>query len=349
MKASYVSSSAISEALRYSLSRMQKDLVQNQQEATLGRHADVGLALGASTGQAVSLRRDTDRLNSLLNANSQATNRLEATQASLTVAQEASTKFLTTLTAATGGNVHRSVLAAEAKSTLAQLTDALNTSINGQFIFAGINTDAKPVADFNDPNSQARQAFETAFETRFGFAMDDPQVATIPAEDIVSFVDTEVNELFMGDGWGEHVSSASDQLISARISLNETADVSVSANEDAIRQMMMGVVTITLLADTPLSTDAMKAVTDRSLEQFGGVVGEIGQLQSRTGIIQNRVNSASTRVESQVQVFQAMTLDLESVDPYEAATKVNDLLTQIDVAYALTARIQNLSLLNHLR
>ena len=39
---------------------------------------------------------------------------------------------------------------------------------------------------------------------------------------------------------------------------------------------------------------------------------------------------------------------LEGVDPYEATANVNALLTQIETAYALTARLQNLSLINHI-
>ena len=39
---------------------------------------------------------------------------------------------------------------------------------------------------------------------------------------------------------------------------------------------------------------------------------------------------------------------LESVDPYEASTRVTTLLTQIETSYAMTARIQQLSLLDYL-
>ena len=39
---------------------------------------------------------------------------------------------------------------------------------------------------------------------------------------------------------------------------------------------------------------------------------------------------------------------LEAVDPYEASTRVSTLMTQIETSYALTARIQRLSLLNYL-
>ena len=57
MKASFVSSSAISQALRYSMLRTQNDLVQAQKEAATGKLADSGLVLGARTAQAVSFAR----------------------------------------------------------------------------------------------------------------------------------------------------------------------------------------------------------------------------------------------------------------------------------------------------
>jgi flagellar hook-associated protein 3 FlgL len=39
---------------------------------------------------------------------------------------------------------------------------------------------------------------------------------------------------------------------------------------------------------------------------------------------------------------------LEGVDPYEASTRLSSLLTQVETAYAMTARIQKLTLLNYL-
>ncbi len=61
MKASYVSSQAITQALRYSMSRMQSELVVAQKEVATGRVADPGLTLGARTGQSVSLARENLR------------------------------------------------------------------------------------------------------------------------------------------------------------------------------------------------------------------------------------------------------------------------------------------------
>ena len=41
-------------------------------------------------------------------------------------------------------------------------------------------------------------------------------------------------------------------------------------------------------------------------------------------------------------------VDLEAVDPYEASIRVTSILTQVETAYALTVRLQEMSLVYHL-
>jgi flagellar hook-associated protein 3 FlgL len=60
------------------------------------------------------------------------------------------------------------------------------------------------------------------------------------------------------------------------------------------------------------------------------------------------VSGATDRINSQVDLFQRNLQDLEGVDPYEASTKITSLLNQIETSYSLTARIQQLSLVNFL-
>jgi len=39
---------------------------------------------------------------------------------------------------------------------------------------------------------------------------------------------------------------------------------------------------------------------------------------------------------------------VEGVDPYEASTRMNSLLAQVEASYTLTSRIQQMSLMNYL-
>ena len=60
-----------------------------------------------------------------------------------------------------------SALAAKAKLTA--LIDQMNTNAGGAFIFAGINTDVKPLTDYYDsPAPASKLAVDNAFVTEFG-------------------------------------------------------------------------------------------------------------------------------------------------------------------------------------
>src|SRR5262249_8588232 len=79
----FISTSAISEATRLSLAKLQAKLADAQKEVSTSRLADVGASLGYKTGQSVSLRQDHARLSGIIDANSAVTTRLDATQAGL--------------------------------------------------------------------------------------------------------------------------------------------------------------------------------------------------------------------------------------------------------------------------
>lgn len=348
MKASFVSSSAISNAMRYQIGRLQADLVKGQKEVSTGRVADTGLALGARTGQSVSLNRDLDRLQGIINSNGLVKSRLSATQSALSQIASSAQTFLGTLTASTSGDAGTTVTLTDAKGTLTALTSVINTSLNGEYLFAGINTDVKPLDDFSAPGSPARAAFDTAFQTHFGFTQSDPLAGGITAAQMDNFLTTVVEPQFLGAGWQGTWSSATDKKIVSRIALNETAETSVSANNDGVRKLAMAAASISAMFTAQMSDAAKKAIVDRSLGMVGEAIANISTEQSQAGIAENRVKNASDRIGMQVDLFKRNVLDMEGIDPYEASNRVSALLTQIETSYALTARIRQLSLLKFL-
>jgi flagellar hook-associated protein 3 FlgL len=345
MKASYVSSNAISQALRYSMMRMQTELVSAQKESTTLRVADVGLALGARTGQSVSLARDVERLNGIIDSNSLISSRLSSTQDVLDQLTTRAEEFRATLSTAISGSTDKNVIQADGTAMLELLTSTLNTSINGQYLFAGINTDVKPIADFSDPASPSRIAFENVFQTHFSFALTDPAAAGITAAQMDTFLTNVVEPQFLGAGWDANWSAATDQPIVSRIALNETAETSVSANIVGIRKLAMVAAITSELMKSSLNTGAAEAVNTRALGLVIEGISEITDQRTVTGIAEQRVTNASERIDTQVNLFEKTIINMESVDPYEAATRVSALVSQIETAYALTSRIQQLSLL----
>jgi flagellar hook-associated protein 3 FlgL len=348
MKISFVSSHAISKALNYQMMRLQGDMMNAQKEMSSGKYADVGLVLGARTGQAVALNRDIDRLKALGDSNGLVSTRLDTIQDAMTRLTQEAEAFLSALTVGGGGDTERQVLQATGKNTLETLTSVLNTSLKGEYIFAGVNTDIKPINDYEEAGSPNKAAFDTAFTTFFGFPQSDPAVANISATDMTDFLDNVVQPMFMGTDWQANWSNATDEPVTSRITLNEMAETSVSANSEGIRKLAMTTSIISDLLQAPLNENARNALIDQSRVLVGEAIADVQNVQAKVGLVQNRVVSANERLSMQVEIMTKNLDDMQGVDPYEAATRVNDLLTQIETSYALTSRIQQLSLLKYL-
>ncbi|TIM63729.1 MAG: flagellar hook-associated family protein, partial [Mesorhizobium sp.] len=282
------------------------------------------------TTQAVTFQRDLDRLNGIVDSNSLVAARLTSTQDSLGQLSDVAQDLLTALTSAVSGDSSTSITQTAGATALQQMTGILNTSVNGEYLFAGTNTDVKPIDDFSAAGSPAKAAFDAAFTSYFGFTQNDPAAANITAAQMDDFITTAVEPQFLGSGWQANWSNATDDQITSRISLNETTQTSVSANEQGIRKLAMAAAMVGTL--------------------FAGNISEagFGLHLDDAGLAQKRVSDASDRMKTQVDLFEKHIIDLEGVDPSEAATRVADLTQHIETSFALTARLQQLSLLNYL-
>jgi flagellar hook-associated protein 3 FlgL len=348
MKASSVSTAAVSQALRYSTQRTQSNLVTAQKEVSTGKLADTGLTLGARTTQVVNFTRDLDRLNGIVDSNTLVSSRLSATQLALEKLSSTAQNFLSTLTSSASGDAVSSITQDGAATALSELTSILNTAFNGEYLFAGVNTDVKPINSFTDSGSSSKAAFDAAFLAQFGFSQNDPAAAEITAAQMDSFITNALEPQFLGADWQTNWSNSTDQKIVSRIALNETTETSVSANSDGMRKLAMAAATISDLFDSNLSEAGKKQLVERAVSMVGEAIAALADLQSQTGIVEKRVTDASERVSMQADLFENQILDMEGVDPYEASTRVSDLLSSIETSYALTARIQELSLLRFL-
>jgi flagellar hook-associated protein 3 FlgL len=348
MKSTFVSTSAISQAMRYSILRAQAELTRAQKEVSTGRVADVGLALGARTGQSVSFARDLERLKGIVDTNGLAAARLSSTQSALTQISGAAQSFLSTLMTSASGDAAPSLTLTDAKGTLQSLTAILNSTYNGEHLFAGINTDVQPINDFTAAGSPNKTAYDAGFLSFFGFTQSDPAAANITAAQMDNFLTTVVEPQFLGAGWQGNWSNATDEGITSRIALNEMVETSVSANDLGMRKLAMAAAAVADAFDSKVGDTARSALLTRAITLVGEAIADIANLSSKTGIVENRVKNATERINMQSDLFEKNILDLEGVDPYRASTRVSTLLQLIETSYALTSRIQQLSLMKFL-
>ena len=348
MKAQSISTYGASAALKALVSQNKAQLVKARQEATTGTVFDVGLALGAKSGQTISLRKEYDRLDVLTDMNKLVQQRMATTQTATTAIIEKAQNFLGDLTGVSNSPESVATAAKSARAMLDSITGLLNTSYNGEYIFSGVNTDVKPVSNYT-AGGLAQEAIHHAFKNHFGFAMDDAQVLGITGDEMKAFLDGDFAEQFNDTNWGLNWSDASDTVIKSRISPTETTETSISANADGFRKAMMSAVMIAEFATIGLNSAAFEALTSKALSTTTQAVTETTSEQTTLGLAQSRTTAATTRIAAQQKILNHSVNNLEEVDPYEASVRVNALMTQMETSYALTVQLQNMSLLNYLK
>jgi flagellar hook-associated protein 3 FlgL len=345
----FISTASLSSETKASIARIQQRLVDAQKELASGRHADVGLTLGAQTGVAVSLRQYITQIQSIKDTNSIVLTRMQGTQAALNTLAATSQTFLNALTPAQSIGTNADTVVQQAEAAMQSLQDQLNASLDGQYLFAGINSDVKPLDNFfGDPPAASAQAINAAFAAKFGMNPDDPNVSSISASDMQDFLSNEFADLFSDTGWAANWSGASDKPVNSRISRTETANTSVTANDNTFRQLAAAFSMVAGLGFANLNSATQQAVMQQATQLVSNGIGGVTKVQSFLGVTQQRVSDANDQIDTQIDFLKKSIDGLESVDPAEVTTQISDLSTALEAAYSVTNRLSNLSIMDFL-
>ncbi|MHB2263927.1 flagellar hook-associated family protein [Aliihoeflea sp. PC F10.4] len=345
MKMTSVSTNAISQTLRLQVARAQAEMIKAQTEVVTLQVADRGLHAGIRTGQSVSLDRDIARLQNIKDTNALVSSRMSASQEAMGQMQDHAQTFMGTLTTSLGGALDPKVVQSQASAMLSTLAAAANTNVAGDFVFAGTNTDIKPLDDFLAPDSTLRAALDDLFADFLG-GIGNPDPADLTAGQVADFLDA-LDDFMSGPGQGEWT-QASDQSITSRIALNETAATSVTVGDMGLRELVTAAAAVLMMSEAGVGDDAMRVVSERAIGWTSVGMAQMTSSQAALGIVEGRVTQASERLSMQVDIFTNMQRDMIGVDEYEAGVRLTALMAQTDTALLLTTRIQQISLLKYL-
>lgn len=345
MQIDAISTLVMSNMLKDQIRRSQNDLTTAQREFATGRHADMGLALGARTGRDLMWRAQLTELQALRDGNTLAGNRLDLVQSTLNSVRDVANVFVQTLTGARDAAGGQTTAKAAAAAALASLTSLLNTSYNGQALFGGINSDVKPIADYD--TGQAKTSVDAAFFAAFGITQSDPAVSTIGAAGMQAFLDAQFAALFQPAQWQSDWSQASGTNVTTRIDTGLVISTGTNANLEAFRNLAQAFTMVLDLGTDRLNGNAFEVIADKALKLAGqGVLG-IGFEQARLGIAESEITAATGRITLRMTTITGGIGALEDADKYEAAMRVNALQSQLEASYTLTGRISRLSILNY--
>ncbi|MES5098303.1 flagellar hook-associated family protein [Agrobacterium sp. BA1120] len=337
MKTTAISSLSISTAMQLTVSNAQTEITKLQKEAVTGTYSDVGLELGTRTSTSMDYTRESGRLQSIIDANAVAEQRMDASQLAMENMSSSAQTLLNSVIALSGNTDTSSLAVAQttAKSTLENFVSYANTSVNGEFLFSGINTDVQTLGD--DFITQVTDDFNEAFTAAF----PDPSSAT--AEDMKTFL-SDYQDSFDWSQW----TGASETTMSSRISTSETVSTSTTANSDGFKSLVMASVISSQMVNSGLSSSALAVVNDTTTSLAGSAISGIDTERAKIGLSQERVEKANTYMSSQKTIIDTQLTNLIGVDTYEASTRLTTLLNQVETSYSITSKIQGLSLVNYL-
>lgn len=328
---------------RLAMADGQRRLAEAQAESASGRHFDVTLVLGSRTGAAVSLRTQLTSADASLSGMEQAKLAAAATQDALSMLGSIADRFRSGLASARNAEGGRAIGASLARSSLESLYDTLATTEDGQYLFSGVASDRPPLASLDDG---PRQALRSAFQAEFGFLPEDPAAASLTASAVTDFLDTRFADLFEEPGWSATWSSASDQAQRFRLPSGQSVSLSTTVNSPYAQTLVRAFAIVDLLGGSKLNATAYTAATDRSLALASDALVKTGNEQARIGIGQAQLKESQSALTQDMSRLSSAVASLENSDPYEAATRVNLLLNQLESSYALTGRISRMSLLS---
>ena len=344
----YISSAALHASLRSSILSSQQQLADAEKEVSSGTYADLGLQLGSTSGQLLSLTAQADRLSAYTTGNNLAGSRLAATATALTSLQTTATTFTKMLATDLTGGGSTTGLPDSAASNLQGLIAGLNTTVNDQAIFGGLNTAASPIAAYA-PTSASKTAVDQAFKSTFGFAQSDPAAASITADQMSSFLTTTFANLYSPASYAANWSTATDATQTTEIAPGQTVTSSVSANETAVRQLAQAYTMVAEFtgAGSPLSASAQQAVMKTAMAVTSLGMSGVTDIQAAVGVQQNAITTSTTLIEAQATMIAGHTSELHDSDTLALNTKINGLQTQLQASYELTAALKKLSLTDY--
>jgi flagellar hook-associated protein 3 FlgL len=345
--ANFVSTNYLANSLVGPVMQAQSRLTNAMTEMSTGEYADLGLQLGDQSGYELSLKEQVGQLQTLTTGNSAVSTSLSTAQSALSAIQSNAQTTLNNLAAWTPSGTSGASLDNMGQSGLQSLISGVNTTSSDQYVFGGINSAVAPMADYySTPASAAKTAVDQAFQTTFGVLPSDPAAANI--SDMQSFLSGPFAALFQGASWSTDWSSASSDNTSATSAPGQTVTTSTNANQPGFQQLAQAYTMLSEFGGSALSSDAQQAVATAAASLVSQGVDSMINIQAELGSSQRAVTSANNSMSSQLTILQGQLGNLDNVNSTATAAEISSLTNQVQMAYELTSRLQQLNLAQYL-
>lgn len=230
------------------------------------------------------------------------------------------------------GDLQQTSLAA--RSAFEQMVAALNTQLAGQSILSGNHGDRPSLIDAD--------SFLSALKASLATASDAPSFSALA-------------QAWFDDPSGGFQSLAYQGSPQHRspiaIAEGETVQLNIRADDDAIKAILKPLAIAALAADPGFSLPqtARETLVEEAAIDLHSAQADLTQLRAGIGIISSRLEENRARLSAEQTALEHTQNDLLSVDPYEAATRLEQTRINLESLYSVTARLSRISLTEYLR
>lgn len=161
-----------------------------------------------------------------------------------------------------------------------------------------------------------------------------------------------VNQWFDGPGFATSgYLGATVGLEPYRLGRDSVIDLDLRADSPALRDAVKHIALAVLASDPAfgLSVQDKTRVLRESAAQLSATEGGLIGLRADLGFAQDRIEESKVRLYSERSSLEIARNSLLSVDPFEAATKLQDAQSRLESLYAVTVRLSRLSLSEFMR
>jgi flagellar hook-associated protein 3 FlgL len=327
-------------ALPFQLQRqgvnLRGEIAQIGVELTTGQSSDPAQRLRGETGALSALTARLSRLEAFDQNARMLSARTEVSQTALGRADTARERVAAGMLAAAVVSADAASLTAAgttANNALQDVIQSLNQRVGGQSLFAGAATDATPLPD-------AASMIAAVLPLVAGLDSAEAVAATIDS----AF--TAPGGLFDTTFYQGAAAAPGALLDTGAGSLDQP-----TAANPAIRGLLAALVTSALTAEPalPLGLDQRRSLAKFGAESLLGNASALSALQGQVGEMQATLEGTLLQFQTEKDSLTTARQDLIGIDPYKAASRLEEARTQLETLYTVTARTARLSLAGYLR
>jgi flagellar hook-associated protein 3 FlgL len=322
-------------ALRQESLRLQSDLVRLSTELATGRKSDVTSAVAGDFGALGSIEASLSRLGAYTLSGREAAMTTSAVQSVLETVQTNLSGLAGPLLITLDGGAEAAVDAAvaDAEERFGSVIAALNTQIADRSIFAGSAVDGSALANA-------------------GIMLDALSAATT-GETTATGVEAAVRAWFSPGGGFDSIGylGAGQPSGPARLAEDETVTQPVTAADPALREALAAMAMAALVDRGVLSGAASEraGLAQRAGEALLNAEAQVVGLRAEVGAREAQIDRTLVRNEASRASLELARTELLAADPFETATRLQEVEAQLEALFTVTARLSRLSLTEFLR